>query len=315
MDLENKILERMRRWQKILTKEQGNDQYFKEIFVLFNLEETDNYTLRIWAKAYETLYKELNTPPEFIVWYKPFKEFYAAPSFNLNEYTRLTMGDVHISTILTEEKKKDIVRLTNRPVFDKAAIDQRMDDYFEENRESFHQLQKNDETQRFFFEEVERLHRMATSYDDDYQGLAQAATPYLSINLVRTWLECPDLIGLRAALVDAIANVQASYARGLNAAGASLERMIWNVLFRYFGFDRYGPLSCTVQIGSNDQGKDRSNDLIPTVSISTPWNGVCDDSNTGKEMEHALTWFINMLFRYNQELGLVKNRRKKWTGD
>jgi DNA-binding MarR family transcriptional regulator len=114
MDLENKILERMRRWQKILTKEQGNDQYFKEIFVLFNLEETDNYTLRIWAKAYETLYKELNTPPEFIVWYKPFKEFYAAPSFNLNEYTRLTMGDVHISTILTEEKKKDIVRLTNR---------------------------------------------------------------------------------------------------------------------------------------------------------------------------------------------------------
>jgi hypothetical protein len=311
LGLENKILDRMRRWQKILTEEPGSGEYFNEIFVLFNLEESDNYTLAMWAKAYESLYKEINTPPAFIVWYKPFPDFYTAPSFHLNDYTRLQMGDVHLSRVLSEQTVKDTKALLAQPKFDREAIDIRLKNYFLTNKNFLHQMRMNNGPQEFFFSEVLSLHKMATTFDDEYRGFSRSALPYLGIGLVRTWLESPDLIDLRTFLIEALSSVQSSYTRGLNAAAAALERMIWNVLLRYFGFDRNGPLNCGVQIGSNEQGKERSNDLIPFVSISIPWEGVCNDVATGKEMELALTWFIDLLFRYTTELGLEKPRRKR----
>lgn len=313
LGLENKILDRMRRWQQILTEEPGSREYFTEIFVLFNLEETDSYTLEIWARAYESLYKELNTTPAFIVWYRPFPEFYSAPSFQLNDYTRLMMGDAHLSRVLNEQTSKDTKALLAQPEFDQEAIDIRLENFFLTNKDYLHQMQMNNEPQKFFFSEVLSLFRMATTFDSGYTGFSRSALPYLGIGLVRTWLESPDLIDLRSLLIDALSSVQSSYTRGLNAAAAALERMIWNVLLRYFGFDRNGPLICGVQIGSNDQRKERSNDLIPYVLISTPWEGVCNDVDAGKEMELALTWFIDLLFRYTTELGLEKPRRKKYS--
>jgi hypothetical protein len=312
-NLEVKVLERMLRWEQILSEE-GSSQYSKEIYVLFNLDKkTDDYTILTWMQAYDELYKSINKIPSFNVWYREFEDFYKEPSFKLNSFTRLEPNRAQATEKIRSTREQEIkAQKDNRlELLDESKFDNRIKAYWEENREQFHQAQLNTDKQIFFFLQVRKLFDMCTVYDNEYTGYANASLPLLSIAVVRTWLEMPELAELRAKLIIAITTVYNSYIKGLNSAAAALERAIWDVLFRYFGFASGGPLIFYVVVGNADQIKDRSNDLVPTVKINAPWKDVCEEEEA-RQIEKALTWFVNLLFRYHTELGLNKSpsRRK-----
>ena len=140
-------------------------------------------------------------------------------------------------------------------------------------------------------------------------GYSASAIPWLSIELLRQWLEQPQLSDLHERLITGLAEVKAGYTRGISAASDILDRVVWEYMLSFFNFAPGGPLDFRSTYGNEQENKHKTRGLIPVTTIkSIPWDGVCDEEEAHK-IEDAINWMISIFIQYPGELGLRKYQK------
>jgi hypothetical protein len=310
-DLQIQILNRMHRWQTLLTS-QETDDICSDIIVLFSLNKKDNYSIAIWMSALDALIQQIKQAPAFTVWFMSFSDFMADPTFDLARYRRLEPSPKPQEGILKIERERVLADEIGRRISaqDCCVVNKKIEQYWLENRGQLQEMQTIFHPQEFFLNLCDRLYDMCLIANP--RGYGRAAIPWLAIGMVRYWLEMTEFADLRERLVIAISEVRSFYSRGLSSAADSLERLVWEVLLKHFGFARGGPLVIFTNIGSSEKDKFHCSGLVPIVRIHRPWEGVRETEEAASKTEVALTWLIELLLHFQIELGLTKmNKRGK----
>ncbi len=308
-DLDNKLFERMLKWEELFSGPESHNTS-SDIIVLFSLEKWDDYTIASWMSTLDALIKKIQRKPSFKIWFMPFEEFYRSPTLDIAAYNRLEPSNKPGEKIMQIERERVLAdEITSQHVISNNAeiIQNKIAAYHEENSGLLRELQTICYPQEFFFNLCDWLYKECqTQFPDGYE---RSAIPWLSIGVVRYWLELDEFSDLRQRLIAALSDVRAAYMRGLSAAADAMERMVWNVLLRYFGFTRGGPLAFYVMVGSDKEINKRSG-LIPVVKIEYPWNKVRESEAAAIKTETSLTWLIDLITQYPNELGLTKDNKR-----
>jgi hypothetical protein len=156
--------------------------------------------------------------------------------------------------------------------------------------------------------QVKKLYELSILTDKP-NGYSLASVPWVSIGLLRQWVEQPQLRTLRERLVVGLAEVHAGYLRGMSVAADILDRVMWESIFPYFNFAQGGPLGYFTNLNISIDGKEKDNRLIPVTNVSSHWEGVCTTDEEARLIENAINWMIATLIQYPGELGLTKNEK------
>ena len=311
-ELSERLLGRLRRWQKIF-KSPGA-QYAdvsSDVIVLFALKEMgDNYTATKWSESLYTLSQELGQPPAFSVWTMPLKDFLDNPTLDLRHFRLLPPSAHPDADALAAERERffasQVAGLLSPA--DMLLAREAAHLFCQEYRGRLSQLQLTTLERRRFLDDCDAFYRMAYSAQDS--AYHNGSVPWIGIGVLRYWIEQPVFADFRIRLIDALEKLKSSYGRGLNSAADTLERLVWDTLLRQFGIGRDGPLSFYAQIGTTEKDKDRRNGLVPVFNISVPWAGIREDQEQAELTIQSLTWFVMMLVEYSVELGLTKANKK-----
>jgi len=310
-EIGNLILKRMRKWVSLLNSPEGTT-YKKDILLLFWHGEGKiiNDNLFVWNKALHDLIEE-NKPqtPPFRIYYREFKEFLSNPTTDTKDYTLLLASN---NPEAEHEKliRESFIRSAAAQCFidpHDAETTNRIKNYADQKRDLFVSMENNVTRQQYFFDTVRLMHEESQTNNTSHAGLALASLPWTSIGIVRFWLSLPENRHLRLALIKSVAGVQSSYGKGLFNAQDAIERMIWNSLFRFFGFGKGGYLSFFTIQSEGEADRNKNGGITPVVTIKAPWEGVFIDRGDEKPTTDAITWLISLLLNYYPELGLLKD--------
>lgn len=318
-EIDDLILERMRKWQALFNSPEGN-KYDKDILLLFwhGDGKIDDGNLFVWIKALYRLIKENNdVNPPFNIYYREFQNFLAKPSTELKDYTLLIPGEDPETAIAQAEREAYLKSAADHCFFDPHNMEtiDLITKYDEQKHALFSHMQNTSTRQQYFFEVVRLMYKKGNNDKDKLTGFATASLPWPSIGLVRFWLTLPENKPLRAALIKPISEIQGCYSKGLYVAQDAIERMVWNTLFRYFGFGKGGNLSFYTIQTEGEADKNRYGGITPIVTIKTPWDDLFEDKDKAKPTVDAITWLISLLVTYYPELGLVKEKSISFYSD
>ncbi len=306
-ELRERLLGRLRRWQKAFTSPE-TEGISPDIIVLFSIKKDDKYTIATWMQTLASLEQELGQPAAFTVWAMELSAFLKLPTLDLRRFRMLRPSDHPDAALLEAEFNRFFDQeIANRlsGLEMRAAFAQTLD-YFRARRGEIQLLARSDEERKMSLDQFDQMYTMAADRDE-WSG----KVPWLEISLVRTWLEQPIYKKLRIGLIDALEKLKSSYTRGsMNVAADALERMVWNVLLRQFDFARGGPLSFYAQIGSSEKDRTPRSGLLPVFSISTPWENIRWTEEEAERTCRALTWLVNLLLDFQEELNLVRASKK-----
>ena len=332
------LKKRMERWQ-LLFESPGYEHYSKDILVLFwfgekilieqnketkeitkiepviTTEQKSEYALAldIWMQALFDYEKELaggDKPSKrnYRIFYRRFIDFLIKPSVITDDYTLLVPSDNPQSTRLHLERDRILQKTANEILcpLDEEQSTGVLADCENQHKELWIKLLNASNRQEFFFSQAKKLYQLSNAYQ--LTGYAAAAIPQPSIYLVRHWIEQDQLSDLRDELITALITTHAAATKGQQTGAMMLEKMVWDVLFRYFNFASGGPITFRVTL-TNTESVDRCYDLAPDTRIETPWVGVIETSAEAKETEQAINWLISTFLHYQKELGLTKDNR------
>lgn len=304
-DLDVRLLGRLRRWQKAFTSPEMED-VSSDVIVLFSIKKDDKHTVAVWMKVLNQLQDELGGPAAFSVYALELSTFLKSPTLDLRKFRLLAPSDFPEAAMLASERERFFEREISTRI-DAAGMQSALDktkSFYINYRGKLQAITRTNTERCSFLDHVDQLYMM--SEFGEYAG----AVPWLGISLVRYWLEQPIYIAFRLELIDAIERLKSSYARGTNTAAETMERMVWTVLLRRFGFARGGPLTFLPQIGSNERDKNPRTGLIPVFSISTPWAGIRETEIAAETTCRSLTWLVDLLVDFQEELGLTRESKK-----
>lgn len=314
-EIDKIILRRMRKWVALFNSLDGST-YKKEILLLFwhGKDKTlkpiiNNTNLFVWNRALHNLIQENGGEvPPFQIYYREFKDFLENPTTDIKDYTLL----------LPSSKPEDEHEKLVREAYIRSAAAQCFIDpheketassikaYAAQKRELFASMENNTTRQKYFFETAMLMHEESKT-NSSLTGFALASLPWTSIGIVRYWLSLPENRHLRLALIKSIASVQSSYGKGLFNAQDAIERMVWNSLFRYFGFGKGGYLSFFTIQSDGETDRNKNGGVTPIVTIKSPWPGIFKEKGDEIPTVEAITWLISLLINYYPELGLLKD--------
>jgi hypothetical protein len=305
--LEN-LVKRMTRWQNLFSHTEP-DTPNSNILVLFALADHDNYTLATWMKALDRMVDHLGDRPAFNVWYTDFSEFIQRKSLDLQNFTRLRADHKPQETFLGMERDQVFLYEQSRYIAEGATspVLEKVKRFWQERQDFLQQREEMIYPQVFFLDLCDCLFENANGRMPGEKR--DACLPWKGIGLVRYWLELAEFSVLRSLLIEALGAVK-NYHLGLAAAADVLERMIWDVLLRFFGIGRGGVLTFYVNIGNSDKDRDRSSGLVPVFKLEN-WGGVRETAEALRKTENALTWLVTMLVHYQAELGLLPSNKKQ----
>jgi len=315
--LEDILVARMNRWQDLLTSEDGT-HYSKNIMVLFFLDPVDQEkrtSKSNWMKAlYRFIELRNGELPAFKIYYKDFPEFIQKPTLSKNDYVLMEASQDPETYFLRKDneeffnqKAKEILEPLNSDLSNKANAE-----YYKEKFPVLAGMQNYTGRQEYFFMQVKELYGLSILIDKPY-GYSLASVPWVSIGLLRQWVEQPQLHTLRERLVVGLAEVHAGYLRGMSIAADILDRVMWESIFPYFNFAQGGPLGYFTNLNNSIDGKEKNNRLIPVTNVSSHWEGVCTTDKEARLIEDAINWMIATFVQYPGELGLAKNEKPYMT--
>ncbi len=306
-NLHNRLVERFYRWQNML-RDASAGNVSSDIIVLFSLDPDDRDTLCIWMKALHTFIQEAGEQPAFNIWFMSLTNFLNDPTLDLDSYKRLIPSDTPVTVLLDAERERFFAHeaaVLLREVAIKKSFEA-VENYWTYNNGRMLDLQSEESSRRAFLDVCDSIFKMAHwgRPADHHNG----SIPWLGVNTLRFWLERPELSDLRIGLIDALREYNSAYARGVDVAAKSLERMVWTVFLHKFGIGKDGPLSFfayTADPGDKDNGR---GGIFPVFSIRQPWCGRCD-SEQMEATTLALGWLVDTLITYINELGLNKENK------
>lgn len=303
--LDERLLGRLRRWQKTFTSPEMED-VASDVIVLFSMKKDDQHTIASWMKALHLLEQELGSPAAFTVWAMELSDFLKSPSLDLRRFRKLQPSAHPDSALLAAERERFFDRqiATRISSPEMQAAFEKTAHFYEFYRGRLQSLARDPAERKQFLDHCDRLYALAQF------GKWDGAVPWPAIALVRYWLEQPVFAAFRAELIDALERLKSSYGRGLYTAADSMERMVWDVLLRRFGFARGGPLSFHAQIGSGEWDRSPRSGLIPVFSISAPWLKMRERTEQAQATVRSLTWLVTLLVDFQGELGLARASKK-----
>jgi hypothetical protein len=309
--LEDILVARMNRWQDLLSSEDGT-HYSKDILVLYFLDPVDKEkrdSLSTWMKAlYRFIELRNGELPTFKIYYKYFEEFIQKPSLSIKDYVLMEASQDPRTYFMRKDneeffkqKAKEIFEPLNSDLSNKTNAE-----YYKEKYQLLAEMQNYTGRQEYFFTQAKKLYELSILTDKP-NGYSLASVPWVSIGLLRQWVEQPQLRTLRERLVIGLAEVHAGYLRGMSIAADILDRVMWESIFSYFNFAQGGPLGYFTNLNNSIDGKEKNNRLIPVTSVSSHWEGVCTNDKEARLIENAINWMIATIIQYPGELGLTKN--------
>jgi hypothetical protein len=307
IDLFHMVINRMARWEELFCTSEA-ESFSRDIIILFNLDDDDKFTIETWMRALSEFEKSVNHPAHFRLYYRNFQDFYEIPSFDVNSkrYKKIEASEEPKQTLYVMENRARTLQyaeeiLTN---LDGPASTEAIQDYVKDNWQLFEVLQNASNRQVFFLNQVQNLYTL--SHRIERTGYAEASKPWAGILIIQKWLEQVQLSRLRSALTESITTIYALSKKNQQSAAMAYEQMVWDVLFKYFNFASGGPLH--FRITTSNDSEDRVYDLVPDTHISTPWVGVFEDRVEADKSEAAINWFVTMIVRYQEEIGLTRSR-------
>jgi hypothetical protein len=311
--LEDILVARMNRWQDLLSSEDGN-HYSKNIMVLFFLDPEDQKektSQSIWMKAlYKFIELRNGELPTFKIYSMDFRDFIKKPTFSIKDYV-LMEASQDPETYFLRKKNEEFFNRKAKEIFEPLNSDlsnKANDEYYKEKYSVLAGMQNYTGRQEYFFMQVKKLYELSILTDKP-NGYSLASVPWVSIGLLRQWVEQPQLRTLRERLVVGLAEVHAGYLRGMSVAADILDRVMWESIFPYFNFAQGGPLGYFTNLNISIDGKEKDNRLIPVTNVSSHWEGVCTTDEEAHLIENAINWMIATLIQYPGELGLTKNEK------
>lgn len=306
-ELRGRLLGRLRRWQKTFTSPDMKG-VSRDIIVLFSIKKDDQHTVATWMQTLNLLEQELGRPAAFTVWAMQLSEFLNAPTLDLRRFRMVQPSETPDSTLLEAEQNRFFdYEIANRLSESgmRLAFDQTTA-CFRVRRGEIQSLAYSDEERKMFLDQCDQMYTMAAEMDE-WNG----KVPWLEIFFVRRWLEQPIYAKLRGDLIESLEKLKSSYTRGsMNVSADALERMVWNVLLRRFGFAYGGPLLFHAQIGSSEKDRNPRSGLIPVFSISAPWENIRTTEEEAEKTCRSLTWLVNLLVNFQEELNLIRANKK-----
>ncbi len=308
--LKDRILNRFRRWQKMLSDPE-NDSMSRDVFVLFSLDVEDKHTISKWMEALYALEEEIGTSSAFTVRIMNLADFLKSPTLTPAKFNSLIPSEHPETDLLAAARKQALDRVVATRIkpedaqrtFDNAIA------FWKEYRTYFLTLENSIATRKLFLDGCDRLYWMASLREQ--MPTSNASLPWGAINTLRRWLEEPVLSDFRVDLIDATERFKSSYSRGTAAAIDALDRLVWEVLLRKFDIGRGGSLSFRVQIGSDSKDdKHQRPGLIPVFSISLPWEKIRETEEDAEITCQALAWLVTLIMDFQTELGLTRTEKK-----
>lgn len=128
-----------------------------------------------------------------------------------------------------------------------------------------------------------------------------SAFPHESIQALKYFLHLPQNTGLLQALKEGMAWIE-NRKSGLLLYRDAITKLVWDVVLRYYGFGRGGPLN--VFVGIPDLGEKSSQIIIDVIlekseDIHLPW------TSAKETYENAISWILTALIIYPVDLGLA----------
>lgn len=129
-----------------------------------------------------------------------------------------------------------------------------------------------------------------------------SAFPHESVQALRQFLHIPQNAGLLQVLKEGYTWIE-SRKSGLILYRDAVTKLVWDVVLRYFGFGREGPLN--VFVGIPDLGE-KSSQLTIEVYLSKDEIELSTTS-TEESYEDAISWTLTALIMYPVDLGLASS--------
>jgi hypothetical protein len=311
--LQDILIARMNRWQDLLTSEDGK-HYSKNIMVLFFLDPEDQekgVSLSIWMRAlYRFIELRNGELPVFKIYYKDFRRFFNSPTLSIKDYALMEASQDPETYFLRKKneeffnrKSTEVIEPLNSDLSNKAN-----EEYYKEKFQVLVGMQNCTGRQEYFFMQVKKLYELSIVTNKP-NGYSLASVPWVSIGLLRQWVEQPQLRTLRERLVIGLAEVHTGYLRGMSIAADILDRVMWESIFPYFNLAQGGPLGYFTNLNNSIDGREKNNRLIPVTNVSSHWEGVCTTDKEAHLIEDAINWMIATFIQYPGELGLTKNEK------
>ena len=140
------------------------------------------------------------------------------------------------------------------------------------------------------------IYRM--SFYKDSPALKYSTFPQESVKGLREYLHMPENTILLQALKEAYGWIE-SRKSGLILYRDAVTRMVWDVIMRYFGLGRNGPLKIFVDVP--DLGEKASQLTIDVIMEKTDELRLVAETQAGE----AISWMLTALIMYPVDLGLT----------
>lgn len=311
--LANILYGRMERWQKLFSSDNFiKGGYSKNIMVLFFLDKNDDWTLFLWQRLLHKLLSEGTNgqPLSFNLYWKDFRDFWDKPTLKVEDYLPL------LPKSDPEQERKD---LENELYFKERGAEllepleegegeRSTDRYLAKNKQDLITLQNYTARQTFLFNQIRRLYQISQDEQLPKAGLAGSSIPWLSIGLLRQWIEQPQMNKLRNRLIDKLNEIDKGYARSLNTASDLVNRMMWDSFFSFFNIAPGGIVEFNSAPRSADDKKNPGDLIVPVVEFSE-WEGIFKSERQADETAKAIEWMVKIILKFTGEMGLMKNAK------
>lgn len=279
--------------------------YSPEILFVFNLGAAAlSKTLNVWREALASAFD--NAPTPFTPRYTTIDAFVYDPAFsNMERFP------------LIEKRRSDVSQESVSPgsaIFDyRLAPSTRaiVNGLSSIQDEPVRLLSHNADQLIGFCEIAMMIYRKSMRRDSPTRKYS--AFPHESVQALRNFLHLPQNAGLLQALKEGYNWIE-SRKSGLILYREAVTKLVWDVVLRYFGLGREGPLN--VFVGIPDLAEKSSQITIDVIldkseELRLPWT-------SGEEpYEDAISWMLTALIMYPVDLGLASSlwssskRRKK----
>lgn len=304
-NLNNLLLKRLFRWQKAIIE----GVIHSDIIVLFSLVKNDKWMISAWMKALNAFVQKNGEEPFFTIWYMGMKDFLANPTLDTRSFKCLPHSIDPESFLLSAERERFFAQreseMFSPESMDKALLDTQT--FWRLSWTRLLALQKREAARRSLLDACDLLYEKSRT--DDLGDTGAGSIPWLSIGLIRFWLERPPYKELRVGLIDVLKEYKSAYGRGAGVAADYLEKAIWESLLYKFNIGRDGPLSFRTKLPDDTVKKKNHPGILPVFEIIAPWAGR-DAQEDADWSARSLEWLVNMLIQYPVELGLTKENRK-----
>lgn len=130
-----------------------------------------------------------------------------------------------------------------------------------------------------------------------------SAFPFESIQALKHFLHLPQNAGLLQALKEGVAWIE-DRKSGLILYREAVTKLIWDVVLRYFGLGREGPLK--VYVGIPDLGE-KSSQIIIDVILNKSEDIRLPAPIMDETYENAISWLLTALIMYPVDIGLTSS--------